>query len=583
MSRRLLLGLVCVLTTTFPAVAQVGGSTRAAPPDRSALERLNLKTEWTVNLPVSSRKDGITHVQTFGDQIFVQTRGGLLSVIDMSAGRIQWTVQLGNGIQSATYPLAVNSLFVYVSYGTKLYAFHRFTGVGEFVTDMGSSPTTGLSADESGVYCVLEARGVGANRVVAYNLPRPIPIAAGAQPVRDAIGKPIDKDKKSVNPVDELASRYTQPQNGRSKSNDTFTPSLNAQGTGAPVVGVTGSGSPSLQCMPRITPPYSLRNDTDSPSVNVLNSLRQPYQLKNDFQRDIQQTPSLGTLMPSQVAGMMDLRAKPIEPHVRWEYGVTSRVEFPIAITPVRAWLLTDGRRLIALNKVDKKIEANDVLLDSITAPAGRAGLDMYIPLGAGYLWAIEGTMGQLGGGAHVLWRATTGIMGTRTPFVTDAMVYVQGDGSGVACVDRKKGEVLWRSESTADRILACNKEFIYIRNHQGRLMVYDANRATDRATKRSMPLAHLELAEFNFPVTNTVNDRLLLAADSGLIVCLRDMSPKYRRPVNICPETIVNPKPVPAVTVEGKDQPPKDPGAKDPGAKDPGAKDPGKEMPKKD
>jgi hypothetical protein len=123
-------------------------------------------------------------------------------------------------------------------------------------------------------------------------------------------------------------------------------------------------------------------------------------------------------------------------------------------------------------------------------------------------------------------------------------MVYAQGDNSGVVCVDRKSGDVQWRSDPTADRVLAANKDFLYVRNRQGKLLVYDAKRATDPVGKRSLPLAGIDLSEFNIPITNTVSDRLFLAADNGLIVCLRDMSAKYARPVRICPEATVNPVP---------------------------------------
>src|SRR6478752_7137154 len=115
---------------------------RAVPPDKAALERLNLKIEWSVYVPVEGRRDTLTQVQTIDDQIFVQTRTGLLIAGDALTGGLQWVVQLGNGGYANTYPVAVNSELVFVAHVTKLHAFHRYTGVVEFVTDMGSPPTT---------------------------------------------------------------------------------------------------------------------------------------------------------------------------------------------------------------------------------------------------------------------------------------------------------------------------------------------------------------------------------------------------------------------------------------------------------
>ena len=60
--------------------------------------------------------------------------------------------------------------------------------------------------------------------------------------------------------------------------------------------------------------------------------------------------------------------------------------------------------------------------------------------------------------------------------------------------------------------------------------MPVDVRRATDPAGRRSVPLSGYDFAAFNVPVVNTVSDRLFLAADNGLLVCLRDASAKYAR-----------------------------------------------------
>lgn len=171
--------LTLIGALSLPASAQDRGVySRAVPPDQSAIERLNLKTVWTVNLPVSGRKDSIAHIQPLDDQVFVQTRAGLLIALDALTGRVQWSAQLGAGNTVSTYPVAANSRFVFAANLTKLYSFHRYTGVVDFTTEMGSPPTAGLAADETGVYCALEGRtgSSGANRVLVYDLPPPIAI-----------------------------------------------------------------------------------------------------------------------------------------------------------------------------------------------------------------------------------------------------------------------------------------------------------------------------------------------------------------------------------------------------------------------
>jgi outer membrane protein assembly factor BamB len=553
---------VLVLAAALLAPAQVNNVySRAIPPDKAVIERLNLKIEWTANIPVEGRRDSLTQIQVIDDQIFVQTRTGMLIVGDALTGRLQWMVQLGNGGYANTYPVATNSQYVFVAHVTKLHAFHRHTGAVEFVTDLGSPPTTGLAADETGVYCVLGMRtgNSGAHRIAVYNLPRPIAIPDAPKGPIDP-NKPPVKDPKAVNPVDNLVSRYAPEHMYRTNLPDTFEGTSRNKSLQAPVGGMTGSRTPSLSALPHITPPYTLTNEIYAPSISVLPSLRQPYHLRNDFQKDIQQTPSLGTIPPSVAAALAltDLRPKTIEPPLRWEYGLTTRILFPLFLTPTRVWAATDGRMITALNKVDKKLEVLEKMADPISAYPGRAGLMAYVPLGSGYLVAVEGTTGNLTGGANVLWRTAVGGIANRTPFVTEKFVYAAGDDSGVVCVDRKSGDIVWRSDSSADRVIAANEEFIYVRDRQGKFLVYDAKRATDPAGRRSAPLAGIDLSEFNVHVVNTASDRVFLAADNGLIVCMRDMSPKYARPVRVCPEPTINLAPRETVTTPGKDGEPK-------------------------
>ncbi len=549
---------VVALNFTSLVSAQVAGVySRAVPPDPKPLARLNLKTDWTLYLPMEGRRDTIATVQTVdNDQVFVQSRTGLLGAIDVRTGQLQWWAALGNNGYVNIHAVAVNSKFVYAVNVTKLYAFHRYTGVTEFVVDLGSSPTTGLAADESGVYMILSMRpgSSGAARLAVYDLPRPLGVVDAAQ---NAALDPKNRDPNLVNPVDDVATRYPAAGIARSGNSTEFAPIRRGSLSEVPVSGLGGSRTPSLSALPIITPPYRLEGSPVSPSLGTLPSLRQPYRMRNDFQRDIQQTPSLSTIPPSVAAALAltDLRPQGIKPPIRWEYGMTSRVLFPPLLTPYRVWLALDDRTVVGLSKFTKETEVVQHLLSDISAPVGQGGTNAYVPLSDGNLFAYEGTTGNKTGGATLLWRAQPGGIMSRMPLVTDDAVFAAGDNSGVVRVDRKTGVVIWRSDSPIDRVVAVNQEFAYLSDRQGRFYVFDALRATDKTRKYAAPLTGIDLSEFNVPVTNTVSDRIFLAADNGLVVCLRDASPKYARPVRMCPEAIVDPpvqKKVEAAQVPG-------------------------------
>jgi outer membrane protein assembly factor BamB len=243
---------------------------------------------------------------------------------------------------------------------------------------------------------------------------------------------------------------------------------------------------------------------------------------------------------------LSDLRPKAVEPPLRWEYGLTARILYPVTLTPTRAWVITEGNLVVALNKNSEAgkvvTEVSERLSSPIPAAPSASGLIHYIPFGNGNLTAIEATGGNLEGGLNIKWRATPGGINNRSPFITKKFVYTSGDNSGVTCLARDNGAIIWKSDDNADRIIGANEEFVYIRDRQGRFLVYDARRATDTARKKSVPLGSANFSEFDVHVVNTASDRVYLAADNGLLVCLRDANPKYAKPMRMWPPPDVNP-----------------------------------------
>ena len=541
-------------------------NSKAAPPDKAALTRLNLKTEWSLYLPVEGHRDGLTQVQTIGDQVFVQTRAGMLIAVDARTGRTQWAARLGTGADGNAYPVAANSRFVFCAHVTKLYAFYRYTGVTEFVAELGSPPTTGLAADEDAVYAVLGVRAGsgGAHRIAVYDMPPPISINVAGKGTLDPLGQGASSTATSS--VDDLLGRYSPGTNigsgSQSDDREVYAP-VRPDVLQVPPGSATGGRTPSVSTLPSVVPPYSLGNRAPSPSLGILPSLRYPYHLRLESGRYIQQTPSLGVIPPSVAASLLlaDLRPKSVGPKVRWEYALTSRILYPLTQTSTRVWTVTEGNFVLAVNKLSRvgKVvtEVKEQLNSPIAAAPVQAGTMNYIPLGNGTLLAVDATSGNLDGGLNIKWRANPGGVNNHSPFITAKFVYAAGDDGGVTCINRANGDVIWRSAENADRVIGANNEFVYIRDRQGRFLVFAAGRATDPARKKSVPLGTANFSEFNVHVVNTASDRIYLAANNGLLVCLRDLSPKYAKPVVIWPVSVVNPPPRETVIGGGANPPP--------------------------
>lgn len=547
------LGLLLAVAAHSPAQPSAVSFAKPIVPGRATLERLNLQTAWSLHLPVDGRRDSIVRIDVADqNQVFAQSRNGQLFAVDATTGQLQWSAQLGNGEPTNIYPVGYNSQFVFVGNVTKVHAFYRNNGVVEFIAEMGTRVVTGPVADDSAFYIVLGIRSgaAGGHRIAAYELPHPISIidsaTAGGRPGQPGVTTP-------PNPVDVLTNRY--PVGGVAPPvSTTFDSMPRSAPREAPTGGYSGSRTASLAVLARVTPPYTLDSQSATPSLTAVPTLRQPYHLRDETQRDIQRTPSLSTIPPSVAAALAlsDLRPRGVQPKLRWEYGLTSRTLHHLTLTPYRLWAETDDRAVLVLSKVNKTVEIYERLSDRVAAAPAQAGTVGYFPLADGGLMAIEMTRGSAAG-LHVLWRTNVGGMGNRTPVVTDKALFTAGDHSGVVRVDRELGDVIWRSDKMVDRVAAVNHEFAYLRDRQGRLLVYDVNRATDPVLRKSAPLAGIAVPAFNIPVTNTFTDRVFLAADNGLLVCLRDAAPKYARPVRMAPPIVVNPPPKEAVNPAGK------------------------------
>ena len=170
----------------------------------------------------------------------------------------------------------------------------------------------------------------------------------------------------------------------------------------------------------------------------------------------------------------------------------------------------------------------------------------------------------------------TTGGPVIEKPLLTEDSLYVVGARWGLIRLKKGTLEPLWletlpdgrtRARPNADitRVLGVNGSYVYAEDNRGRLAVIDANRGATLST--------FDTSAFSFPVTNESNDRIYLASNSGLLICLHDR-------LRVKPEALRKPPPPPK-KVEEPFADPKPPEAKPPMAKPPmEKKDP---EPKKD
>jgi outer membrane protein assembly factor BamB len=501
------------------------------------LRPLNLATVWTTAVPIISRQDGIGIVQVVDDkQVFVQTRAGVLVALDAATGSQQWAIRYDTPF-SPLVPIAVNDRFVFAVNVIKLHCLHRYTGVVEFTYNLPLSPQAAPNVDDNKIYVT-----VGAGRLMALELPPPLQMPDPELTRRTAFGLQTN-DQRSLNPADAVARRY--PPTGRRTyfPDEEFESPRLRLGTGEPGAGLaTLQRTPSISVLPTVLPPYRLFDEngrylTRIESLNTVHSMRQPYSLQDPTAGTSQRTPSIAVIPPSVAAvyEMISLLPRGVEPALKWIYGSTVRLVGTPLVTRQRVWSVTAAPRLIAILKEDKAPQIDATITSIPSASAAQAEDIGYIPLSDGNLLAVR----LDAGGAQTIqlvWRANIGGLMDKEPVPTWESVYVAGQNSGITRVDRQTGEVIWRTPTSSDTLLAVNRQYAYVWDRAGRLQVFDRLRPSNVSTRQSLPLMSVPFPSFNVPVTNGKTDRILLAADNGLIVCLRDATPQYARPYLVSP-----------------------------------------------
>jgi outer membrane protein assembly factor BamB len=156
----------------FAAEDRVRIYSNPVPPSREVLERLNLVQAWRTYVPTDGRRDGLISVQMSGGQLLVQTRAGVVALLDAETGRVAWRAQVGFPYRTAK-PLAFNSKAIFAISGTDLFALDRATGRPQWEMRLPEAVSAPPLADEDVLYLC----GV-TSKIYAYLIPRPESIPA---------------------------------------------------------------------------------------------------------------------------------------------------------------------------------------------------------------------------------------------------------------------------------------------------------------------------------------------------------------------------------------------------------------------
>ncbi len=379
--------------------------TRPTIPSRAALNRLNLKEGWRTYVGMDGTRDHIFGVQILGDQILVQNRSGVITLIDAEDGSILWRAQPGKTYMVGE-DVAHNRRSVFAVRGGELYALDRKTGKLQWEMTLPHGVSATPFADNERLYLCLLTK-----ELYAYDLPETV------------------------------LANLKAPTN------------FNA-------------ANPEAMALEKA----ELGSQTDAAHAQGSNTLPPPM-------------------------------------HV-WTYSAETRLEkAPLSSGKLLALSGVDGI-YFACAKINGRPLYRFRAEAPVTAPLGQYNDTAFMASQDTNLYAVDIVGGRL------KWRFTAGGPILLKPEIEDDGVYVSPFAGGLFRIDRETGTRIWRNP-TAGRFVAANKKFVYAMDRTGRLLVLDKAHGN--------VLSALDVRGFVFPVSNERTDRIILAANNGLILCLHD------------------------------------------------------------
>ena len=502
---------------------------------------MNLAMAWKFSLPVDGRADGIATFQIFRkphepteeekldaekknaplipryelfeNEIFVQTKSGILLVIREATGETIWTWTPPRRF-APVVPVAVNFTTVCVMNLSKLYLLDRKDGKVRLSLELPSSPTTGLACDIQQCFVTLAN-----NRVVSVGIQN------------EDIIHGLTIKKKFVVP-------------------DMPPPiSLGAQPSGE--LGTVTNRSPSVTLLKNLRPPFDMSGRDVTPSMTMLRTLRKPYELpegttapSTSFVPSLAQIGRLASFetgdQPRILWELQTNRRMEDPPHIQGEYLIYSRVghaAFGVGTTQGGIYKESDDSgSVIVIPKYSERqnrIKHQYLSESGLTTQVGHYGDNLYFCLSDGsVLWvSLLGFENPSVPVTHLERYLAGGVIDKR-PIATDDSLYVAGNQIGMTRLERfitkdaKTGEQTWHfkkiwTNPDAVRVFSVSPRVVYAEDKRGNLLVLDK--------ARGLRLASVPVSGFTFPIVNQLDDRVFLAAASGTLICLHDKG--YRRP----------------------------------------------------
>lgn len=191
----------------------------------------------------------------------------------------------------------------------------------------------------------------------------------------------------------------------------------------------------------------------------------------------------------------------------RWRYDAGSTISGPVAVDGIAAVFANADGVMIGVEAEERKLLWRFETGRRTSAPIAAADGTVYIASSDRNLYAVD-TLNGLD-----RWEFVTREPVQKQPAIVKGALYVTPSRSGVYRVDRDTGRALWAAER-ATGFLAQAADRVYVSDS------FDSVIALNLADGR--PIGSVRLTEFPVRMQNPLTDRVIVATETGIVLCLK-------------------------------------------------------------
>jgi outer membrane protein assembly factor BamB len=126
---------------------------------------------------------------------------------------------------------------------------------------------------------------------------------------------------------------------------------------------------------------------------------------------------------------------------------------------------------------------------------------------------------------AEPKWVYPSGAPIQQEPLVAGDDAYVVNSAGNMSALDANTGSLHWTISTHGGTLLSVGAKRVYLRSRDGDLFIVDRASGQTLANPRAThQRAGLNLRPYTLAVTNHLNDQLIFATPSGLVICLREL-----------------------------------------------------------